>query len=269
MINIFSEWWELAKTVDSSWRPQHEKPDKSKDDTGEINGLIKHWDLPDVTSVKVFKDYNDYMKVYNHFLSVYLEDGEKLLKQLSNYHEIDAFLNYLYHEHPQRPSSKYKDVKEEFRFLKDKEREKEIQKYKRSFKQWLMNNTNFEDYRFKAIKEIKDYLAPHHIDSLTADKISVVANSLHCQSSYAINKVRFLNPENNSVRQVRNAWKYLLHNKDIAIAERMERCNSELNFFGKSSIQELVSWYEPENYPMINTNSNSGLKFLGYDIKAY
>ena len=61
----------------------------------------------------------------------------------------------------------------------------------------------------------------------------------------------------------------LLHDDSIPIEERMELCNNKLRWFGKSSIRELVSWYHPDKYPIMNRNSNCGLKFFGYDIETY
>jgi len=49
----------------------------------------------------------------------------------------------------------------------------------------------------------------------------------------------------------------------------MVTCDRNLRFFGKSSIRELIGWFYPEEYPIVNTNSNSGMKFFGYNLKPY
>ena len=79
----------------------------------------------------------------------------------------------------------------------------------------------------------------------------------------------FLNPENNTLDTIREAWKSLLHDSELPIEERMEACNQKLFRFGKSAIQELISFYEPDEYPVMNRNANSGMRFFGYEIKTY
>jgi len=85
-------------------------------------------------------------------------------------------------------------------------------------------------------------------------------------NSIPLNRVVFLRKENNSLSIIKKAWENLLHNNDKAIEERMEDCNNELYRFGKSAIQELISFYYPEKYPIINSNSNCGMKLFGYDL---
>jgi len=64
-------------------------------------------------------------------------------------------------------------------------------------------------------------------------------------------------------------WKRLLHSQTIGLEERMVTSDRNLRFFGKSSIRELIGWFYPEEYPIVNTNSNSGMKFFGYNLKPY
>ncbi|MBS4012823.1 MAG: hypothetical protein KGZ97_03545, partial [Bacteroidetes bacterium] len=70
------------------------------------------------------------------------------------------------------------------------------------------------------------------------------------------------------IETIKDSFNILLHDSS-PIEERMEKCNENLKFFGKSSIRELVSWYYPDKYPIMNRNSNCGLKFFGYDIDTY
>jgi len=78
----------------------------------------------------------------------------------------------------------------------------------------------------------------------------------------------FLNPMNNNLRSIRSAWKDLLHGKGLLEA-RMSECHRVLKRFGRSSIQELVGFFDPNQYPLRNSNSNAGLRFLGYDVPVY
>ena len=86
-------------------------------------------------------------------------------------------------------------------------------------------------------------------------------------NSMPINRTKFLNTKNNSIKTIKLNWKNLLHNNTEDITTRMEK--SKMVGFGKSAVQELISLYFPKDYPVINSNSNSGLKFFGYEIKTY
>ena len=74
---------------------------------------------------------------------------------------------------------------------------------------------------------------------------------------------------NNDLNVIIKEWENLLHNNAKGLDERMETCNKNLRFFGKSSIRELIGWFYPEEYPIVNRNSNSDMNFFGYDIKIY
>jgi hypothetical protein len=80
-----------------------------------------------------------------------------------------------------------------------------------------------------------------------------------------LNKYKFLNPSNNSIEVVRSAWSDLLFGKD-GEDQRIRSCDARLRFFGSSSIQELLGCFYPEKYPLRNSNSDSGLKFFGFDV---
>ena len=54
------------------------------------------------------------------------------------------------------------------------------------------------------------------------------------------------NPKNNSLSVIRNAWTYLLHRPDVPIEIRMTKCYEQLDRFGKSAVQELLGFYDPE-----------------------
>ena len=268
LIDLFENWWDIAKAVNVDWEPQVlPKTKNSENDAGNLNGLKRLWKLPD-GSIKIiyFNDYHDYITIYNHFNSLYFSDSKRLLPYLTEYHEVDAFLNYLFHEDDNRPSHAY--LKEPHRKLTNQERIREIKKYKRRYKNWISNNPKFEEYRKKWISTIQTNLSKKKIDNLEAENIEEVASSLHTMNSHALNKHRFLNPQNNDIDIIIDSFKTLIHG-DRPIEERMEICNKNLKYFGKSSIRELVSWYYPDRFPIINRNSNSGLKYFGYEIEVY
>ena len=53
---------------------------------------------------------------------------DRLLPKLTKYHELDAFLNYLFHEDEDKPSHDY--LEKQFRKLTDNQRLLEVKKYK-------------------------------------------------------------------------------------------------------------------------------------------
>jgi len=269
ILNVFNEWWNKSKKVDSEWRPATQRITKQPDnDAGNIKGLIKLWDLPESSiNVRVFKDYQDNISSYNHLLRIYNSDKVRLLPTLTRYHELDAFLNYLFHKDENKPSLKY--LEEKFRNLSDNQRILEVKKYKVKFKKWIESNPTSENYRSNIVLFVQEKLGKKRIDKLDNESLKEVVGALHTMNSDHRNKYRFLNPKNNNLETIKDSFKVLLHDDSIPIEERMELCNNKLRWFGKSSIRELVSWYYPDKYPIMNRNSNCGLKFFGYDIETY
>lgn len=124
--------------------------------------------------------------------------------------------------------------------------------------------------RFKAITWkrqscSKRLLSRSRIVQLTPEDIKEVADNLNCFGVHPLAKSRFLKFKDNSVSEIQSAWFDLLHGSD-EVKLRMNNCKSELFGFGKSAIQELLGYYDPDKYPLRNANVNSGLRFLGYDI---
>ncbi|NLN48277.1 MAG: hypothetical protein GX154_04160 [Clostridiales bacterium] len=268
ILNVFNEWWKESKDVDSDWQPTKNKNARQSDnDAGNTAGLKKLWNLPE-SSIKVrnFKDYQDNILLYNHLMKIYNRDSDRLLPKLTEYHELDAFLNYLFHEDEDRPSHKYLEKK--FRKITDNQRVLEVKKYKIKFKKWLTSRPTFEDSRKDRILLVQDKLDNKKISKLDYNSLIEVVDTLHTMNSHALNRYRFLNSQNNKLKTIKDSFIILLHESG-PIEERMEKCNENLKFFGKSSIKELVSWYYPDKYPIMNRNSNCGLKFFGYDVVTY
>lgn len=268
ILTVFDDWWKKSKVVKSSWQPKEsETSDRKERDAGNTNGLKVLWKLPENTiKIRNFKDYQDNIVLYNHFMRSYENIGSRILNKLSSYHELDAFLNFLFHEQDDTPSHFYLD--KPYRPLTEKQQLSEIKKYKSEFRNWINNNKDFEDYRVNRVKVLQKKLDIAKIDEISKEDIIEVVDVLHTMNSHALNRYKFLNPKNNDLKTIKKSFKILLYGNQ-AIEERMEICNTELKSFGKSSIRELVSWYYPDKYPIMNRNSNSGLKFLGYNIKTY
>ena len=78
---------------------------------------------------------------------------------------------------------------------------------------------------------------------------------------------RFLHYPQNTPSRIKKAWGVLLHHRKALPTDEMARCASSLYGFKKSSVQELLGWYWPNRFPLRNRNVNSGLRFLGYDVR--
>lgn len=265
IIDVFKQWWTASKKVDTSWQPKH-APKEPGSEEGNTAGLKKLWDLPEsMVKVRNFKDYQDNIIQYNHFLKLYQSDTERLIPDVSAYHELDAFFDYLFHSDPIAPSKVH--LTEEKRNLTDAQRMSELQRYKRKFERFLEANPRRQNYRGR-VALIQEKLKLQEIANLDRNSLPEVIDCLHPMESHALNRYRFLNPDNNKLKTIKKAFQILLHD-DRPIEERMELCNSSLNYFGKSCIKELVAWYYPDQYPIMNRNTNSGMKFFGYDINTY
>ncbi len=270
IVKIFNEWWKIANKIKEDWTPIKLPKGGIQEPEDQNSGDLPHrWDLPRISKQRSgFTEYVSIVSAYNKFVKLYEKHNTRLIPKLSVYQEVDGFFNYLFHEHSQKPSYDYME-KKPYRPLSEANRIKEIKMYGRQYEKWLLDNPTFENYRFKCIRTIKKHLSKSHIDILSESDVKDVVNCLHCMNSFDLNKYRFTNPVNNKIEVIRTEWNNLLHNNSIELNERMATCDRKLRFFGKSAIRELIGWYFPEKYPIINRNSNSGMRFFGYDIKTY
>ncbi len=267
-IDTFNKWWKIAKPINASWSPQSSGRNGGgvESEESDVDNLTNKWKLPNLkTQNRDFKEYLLTLSYYNEFAEIYKNYGGHINKRLPLFQEIDSFFNFLYHDHDKTPSNKY--LKEKARNLNESQRIQQFKKYYNDYKKWLNDYPDYDLYRLRNIDFAKKNLHKKKIDSIKVEDIRKIADSLHCMTSMPINRARLLNPLNNSIDVIRKNWSNLLHG-DNDVLERMQICNENLRFFGKSSIRELLSLYEPEKYPVINSNPLSGLRFFGYDIKA-
>ncbi len=200
--------------------------------------------------------YVDFANLYNRLTGrnpKMVKDGYTLLQ------EVDYLFNYLYHDHPNTPSHGIKSP----RSLTPAKRDKEILRYFKDMCDWYDKEP--QSWRLDRAQIIKTLLAPGKIDQITAKDVKDVVMCLHCLSSYPINRTKFLNPQNNSLADIRDCWKHLLHTGPIT-RQKIDHVTSTLNNFGISSVQELIGWYYPDKYPLMNGISDCGMRFFGYNI---
>lgn len=272
-ISIFETWWEsYSKEIPIDWVDKiKQKAHYPNAEDQDGKGMQKLWVLPKLPSISIKKNSKDFLD-YEYFCDCYdalakiYRSTQGRLTNMPLYLEVDGFLDYLFH-HDSKPSSPYRKIKgkvKPYRQVSDAKRISEVKKYTPNYREWVTNGHNIK-WRLKASKEIQKVLDSNQIQTITFDDIKIVVSHFNCMNSYAINKAKFLNPENNDLQTIRDSWEDLLYGKED-LQRRMKRCKDNINYFGDSAVQELLGFFDPEKYPIRNGNSNSGLRFFGYDV---
>lgn len=269
VIETYKIWWRKANNV----KPETlTKIFKTKTTSKEEKGvpLPKLFDLPtDPGSFiknlsKRFLNYDRLVADYEDFAIKYASI-QRIWKDKPIYLEIDGLFNYLYHHAPKTPSKDYSSKSP--RNLTEKKQLEEIKKWALSYKQWNKTEKDNNDivWRVNNSKNLKRLLAATKAKTLNKSEIEEILRSLNSLNSYPINRTKILN--NNSLADIRKALDNLVNGKE-QLAERMNKSNS-IKHLGTSSMNEILGFTNPDKYPLINKNSNSGLRFFGYQIKAY
>ena len=258
VVNTYERWWNMGSPVTALSK----KPQKALLDYQDGHAFKKKFKAQPYKSGKQDK-YEALCEKYKDFANLYaritgrnpkmVADGYSLLQ------EVDYFLNYLYHDHPQKPS--HGQIKP--RQLSDKQKEKAIRVYFKDMCAYYAKSP--QHWRLERTKKIQKLLGLKAIQKLGWEEVKAVALCLHCLASYPINRTKFLNPQNNNIDVIKECWNQLLHTGNIDTS-KIEYVTDRLNNFGLSSIYELIGWYYPNTYPLMNKNSDCGMRFFGYVI---
>ena len=272
-IQIFETWWRLAQDLDASELSELEKSgntDAFPEREGE--NLKQLWDLPSRPPAELFagsreteraSNYRQFLKNYREISSIY-ESVQRVWPDAPLFLEVDAFLNYLFNEADDRPSFAFNgDVPKNS--MDASGRVEEISRRTPYFARWCAEHPEEQTDRMDRLATVQALLQKERIDELSWEDARSVVDRLHAMGARQFNKYKFLNPSNNSIEVVRSSWSDLLFGKD-GEDQRIKSCDARLRFFGISSIQELLGCFYPEKYPLRNSNSDSGLKFLGFDV---
>jgi hypothetical protein len=272
VITIVNTWWEKFATEISPDTVEKWQNASAFRPEAEGDGLPPLWGLPQKPSDSLFKSsgknaqdfasYRNFLKCYNELAQEYTI-VQRLWPDGALFIETDTFLNYLFHEAEGAPSFEFYD-RHDPRTLTKAQRFEELVKWAPRFAAWARTSHD-EIYRFQRCQLIRTLLSEDRLDDLSRDEMRQVVDCLHCMHSQQLIRHKFLNPANNDLEAIRKAWKILLHGKGKA-EHRMQECNDALHFFGKSSVQELLGWYYPDEYPIRNSNSDAGLRFFGYRV---
>ena len=258
VVKLFDQWWKKAQAV-SSVPKSLPKSLADREDLPKPKRLYK---LPQYTSgagdqfLKKCDQFKEFASLYE---SVTGRNQQMVSDGFTLYEEVDYFFYYLYSNYPDKPSKEYKERK---RSLTSGEVKQE--KILRYFELMSMSYAPEEEqWRLDRRKRIRKILPFKAGSSPRKEEIEKVLDCLHCLRSYPINITRILN--NNNPRSIARAWNRLIQAPSIN-SQLIEEVIGEIKHFGMSSTCELIAWYYPEKYPMINLNSESGMRFSGFNI---
>jgi len=258
VVKLFDQWWRKAQAV-SSVPKSPSKTITDKEDSNKYKVLYK---LPKYTSgasdqfLKKCDQFKEFASLYE---SVTGRNQQMVDDGFTLYEEVDYFFYYLYSNYPDKPSKEYKERK---RSLTSGEVKQE--KILRYFELMSMSYAPEEEHwRLDRRKRIRKILPFKAGSSPRKEEIEKVLDCLHCLHSYGWNKPNIL--AENDPRTIAKAWNRLIQAPSIN-SQLIEEVIGEIKYFGRSSACELIAWYYPEKYPMINRNSESGMRFFGFDI---
>ena len=258
VVGTYERWWKMAKDVLKLTK----KPQKALAEYQDGHMFKKKFKAQKYNSGMQDK-YEALCEEYIKFATLYEKITGRNIKMKNDgftlLQEVDYLFNFLYHDHPRKPSRNQKKR----RILTDEQREKEIKKY---FKEMSDRyEIDPQEWRNKRKRIIQKRLNPNAIQNLGWDEAKEVVNCLHCQTSVPIIKAKFLNKQNNNIDNIRDCWNLLLHTGDVDFS-KVTNVIQRLHFFGYSSIYELIGWYKPDRYPLMNWISHCGMRFFGYPI---
>jgi hypothetical protein len=269
VIETYNTWWKKSNKVKPETLTKIFKiKTTSKEEKGvplpqlfnlptDPGSFIKNLSKRFLNYDRLVADYEDFAEKYSSI--------QRLWKDKPIYLEIDGLFNYLYHHAPKTQSKDYSSKTP--RNLTEKKQLEEIKKWALSYKQWNKTEKDNNDigWRVNNSKNLKRLLAPNKAKTLNKSEIEEILSSLNSLNSYPINRTKILN--NNSLSDIRKALDNLVNGGE-ELAERMNKSNS-IKSLGTSSMNEILGFTNPDKYPLINKNSNSGLRFFGYQVKAY
>lgn len=260
---LFSYWWNIAEKVTSYHRSSQANFGYERGDF-----FSTKFDLPKKSKETKTSKYLKKCNLYLDFAKMYQDvTGRSIAMKdagCSLFQEVDYFFNYIYHDHKEQPSFKLKKT----RTLSDKQQKTEIRKYFKCMIDDFEQNDGQSEIarRIKFSRTLKRKLSQSAINTLTLKDVEDIIKRFHCYHSYPLNITRFLN--SNKLADIKKNWKILLHtyvDKKVTQAE-IDEVQNNLRYFGPSATQELIAWYYPDNYPMMNSNSDCGMKFFGYKL---
>jgi hypothetical protein len=270
---VFGAWWNdrRAKIIREELLPKPKRGGTNPDTEGpplpEVLCQLPPDAADEVLPPDVCGDYTAFLEAFGELGREYRK-ARPMWRQTPLSFEIDGFLNYLYRDAPGRPSRPY--LKKKPRSLTQAQRRRELIRYAAQFKAAYRNEELYDEaatWRDEHARQVRRLLNRNRRHGLTRAEVKDLLLKLNVMNSYQVNLAKVLNPQNNSLGQIRKTLAHLI-DETIPIQRRMSDCTGQVLGLGSAAIQELVGFYSRGKYPLRNANTNSGLRFFGYDVRA-
>lgn len=271
-IKIYEDWWDNHSdrlTSDELTRISRIRSRGAGEESGDALAVL--CPLPSDTGdfgghklANIFLDYPSFLDDYRTLSREYFA-AQRIWPKVPRYFEIDGFLNYLFREHPARPSRRYE--KKPPRTLSNASLRREVRRLARQFKVWADQENDDGSWRVAHSDVVRRLLSRRNITGILRPQIHEVVEGLNCMNDPR-QRNRFLDSSKNSTATIRKAWAKLLYGTE-PLTERMSFCAGTLFSFKRSSVQELLGFFAPEEYPLRNATVNAGLRFFGFDVAAH
>lgn len=269
-IQLFENLWIQSEDIKLEKIKTIKKSTKKSAEEENAPGLKQLWQLPQDEVVTIKEKNNQFINYYRivadfrNFADKYAK-FHRLWENDPIFFEIDGLFNYLYHHATGFPSKKYKEKSVSYRNLTEVQQIQEIKKWALEYKKWnkLEKGGNDISHRLEYSQKLKQYLSNEKILNLNENEVKQL---LLCTNSMREDQRNI--PQifrKNDFESIKQALNYLVHS-DATLPARMAECKKIKNL-GTSTINEIIGLMEPDEYPIVNNNSISGMKFFGYDIK--
>jgi hypothetical protein len=259
--------WDNSRSIPSSWKPQKYKWPTGQDEQGS-SGLGAKWNLPDNPRGMGDASYENRLTAFADFRNLYLKHAKRVWPRSPVFFEIDSFLNYLFHEHPNTPAQVYRRGGRAR--LTAATRIRRLKKYHVLYRTWVQTkDTDDFGHREAYHRKVRKILAPSKVQSATWEDIEDALSHVWAFQSNPLNKAKFFNrgnKTNNRLPDVRDAFRVLFDDTQGPMSSRLRYCRENLVGFGPGAVGELVGHYYPEQFPISNNNSLSGLRYFGYAV---
>lgn len=273
-ISYFQMLWSQSHALTQKQLAQLQaEPEVGKFKDQRTDRLIPdRWGMPPAPPESSFENkstQSGYMRFVSNFRelsSIYEGTEGRIWDDMPLALEVDAFLNFLLHEHPSTPSADhYGPGRNKPRILSAEQRKSEVEHYTREFHAHEALNSEGRVLRRKRFDLFAVLLGRDRLIEVTSAEVEEVARNLHTMKAYPYTLPRFLNSNRNSTEQVRQSWYHLLYGSD-PVEERIKSSVRSIYGMGENSIQEILGWHAPDRYPIRNSNTDAGMLFFGYAL---
>jgi hypothetical protein len=242
---------------------------KFKDQRAE-RPLADRWGMPPAPPEFSFENsdtqsgYLKFVANFRELSSLYEETEGRIWADMPLALEVDAFLNFLLHEHPSKPSANhYGPGLNTPRNLTSEQRRTDVEHYTREFHAHEALDDENRLWRKQTFERFAVLLSRDRLNELSTTEVNEIVKSLHTMNAYHYTLPRFLNTDRNSTDKILESWYQLLYGSE-PVEERIKSSVQAIYGMGENSIQELLGWHSPNRYPIRNSNTDAGMLFFGY-----